>query len=249
MDKWFYYGVTHRLHTYCNPVSEEGVGELEEVLDLSPSMRVLDIASGLGEMLVGFAERHGISGVGVDLSPQFLERAKERLARATSDVDVEFVLADGAAYCAETDERFDVVMCIGASWIWEGYEGTMRAMLKAVKPGGLIVTGEPFWREDPPDEYLEIEELKAEDFTTPHEYLEQVAAMGPALLWMRAASQQEWDRYEMLQTASFDAFARENPEHPELEAVRGKLMPSKDAYLRWGRECLGFALWVWRAPA
>ncbi len=35
MDIWFYYHVTHLLHRYCNPISEEAVREMEHFLDLA----------------------------------------------------------------------------------------------------------------------------------------------------------------------------------------------------------------------
>jgi hypothetical protein len=65
---------------------------------------------------------------------------------------------------------------------------------------------------------------------------------------MRGVTEQEWDRYEMLQMASLDRFARENPDDPDLDDIRKKLLPSKEAYFRWGRFALGFAFWVLRAP-
>jgi len=40
--------VSHNLHTFWNPVSEEVMDELIWALDLKPGMRVLDIACGVG---------------------------------------------------------------------------------------------------------------------------------------------------------------------------------------------------------
>jgi SAM-dependent methyltransferase len=248
MDTWLYYDITHRLHTFCNPVSEETVAELEPRLELSASSRVLDVACGLGEMLIRFAEHHGCSGVGVDLSPYFLHRAEARKAARVPDADLRFIELDGKDYRPDPDETFDVVMCIGASWIWDGCEGTLRALMQMVRPGGLIVSGEPhFWR-SPPAEYLEAEGLQREQFASLDGNLELAERLGLSLVWMRVSSETDWDRYEMLQVASVDRFVREEPDHPDLPALLEKFTPQRHTYLRWGREHLGFAFWVFRAP-
>ena len=248
MDIWHYFDVTHRAHTYCNPVSAPTVRDLEAVLDLQPGMRVLDIASGLGEMLIGFAERHGVRGVGVELSHAFLHRAEARQAERVPDADIRFLEMKGEDYVLDDEGPFDVVMCIGASWIWNGYRGTLEALKRFVKPGGLIVVGEPYWRQSPTATYLEMEELTHDQFPTLDRYREDLAEQDLSLVWLRGVSRQEWDEFEMLQTVSFDRYAREHPDDEDLEAIRTKLRRNKEAYLRWGRDTLGFAFWVLRAP-
>ena len=33
----------------------------------------------------------------------------------------------------------DLASCIGASWIYQGHQGTLEAMKRMVRPGGLII--------------------------------------------------------------------------------------------------------------
>jgi hypothetical protein len=72
--------------------------------------------------------------------------------------------------------------------------------------------------------------------------------LGLDLVWMRTSSDQDWDRYEMTQVASFDRFARLNPDHPDLEEIGDGVRRGQEAYLRWGRNEMGFAFWVFRTP-
>jgi 2-polyprenyl-3-methyl-5-hydroxy-6-metoxy-1,4-benzoquinol methylase len=61
MDPWKYYDVTHRHHDLMNPLSGEA---LEAALDraaLPPGARVLDVACGKGNLLVGLLERGAAS--------------------------------------------------------------------------------------------------------------------------------------------------------------------------------------------
>ncbi len=248
MDIWFYYDVTHSGHVYYNPVSKSGVRELETVLELDAGRNVLDIACGMGEMLVGFAERRGIRGAGVDISPHALRRAREKKEARVPGADLTFLEMDGKDYRPGPGETFDVAMCIGASWIWGGFEGTLRALRSFARPGGLVVCGEPFFRKEPPPEYLEAEGFDRDTFFTLPENLAIAERLGLGLVWFRGSPEEEWDRYEMLQVVAVDRFRRENPDHPDLPEILKRHEPAPRNYLRWGRDCLGFALWVFRTP-
>jgi cyclopropane-fatty-acyl-phospholipid synthase len=74
-------------------------------LRLRPGMRVLDIGCGWGEALKFAAERYGVSGVGITISRQQVEFARERCR----GLPLEFRLQD----YRDVDERFDAVMSIG----------------------------------------------------------------------------------------------------------------------------------------
>ena len=248
MDIWFYFDVTHALHEFCNPIRASRVDELGAVLDLRPGMRLLDIASGHGEFLIRWSEKYDISGVGVDLSEYALARAERRRTSRIPDADVRFVHEDGAKY--QPDEPFDVVLLVGASWIWNGYAGTLEALRKLTAPGGLIVFGEPFWKQKPSDEYLAVDEdITADMFTTLAGLREHALGTGLELVWMMESSLEDWDRYEMLQAAAVDRFGRENPDHPDLDEIRKRRAHADEVYLKWGRDSCGFAIWVFRVPA
>ncbi|MHC4957652.1 MAG: SAM-dependent methyltransferase [Planctomycetota bacterium] len=245
LDKWLYYDATHATHEFCNPTDAATIDELGEVIGLRAGQRVLDIACGHAELLVRWIEQHGIRGTGVDLSPYAFKRAEQRRAERVPDADLELVHMDAAEFA--TDERFDVVSCIGASWIWNGWEGTLAALRGLVKPGGVIIAGEPFWKGDPPAEYLEADGLTRDMFPALAEYHAHAVDSGLALLWMTESTPTAWDRYEMLQAASADRFAREHPDHEDLAEIRKTRAKSDTVYLRWGREFCGFAIWAFRA--
>ena len=74
-------------------------------LMLQPGMRVLDIGCGWGEALKFAAERYGVSGVGLTISREQADYARE----LCKNLPIEIRLQD----YRETDERFDRVFSIG----------------------------------------------------------------------------------------------------------------------------------------
>ncbi|HVQ86742.1 MAG TPA: class I SAM-dependent methyltransferase, partial [Actinomycetes bacterium] len=103
--------VSHRL---LNPFSEEKLMLLGEICRLTPDHHQLDLACGKGEMLCRWAERYGMSGLGVDLSQVFLNSARERASELGVAGRVSFQQADAAEVVLPA-ASFDVVSCIGAT--------------------------------------------------------------------------------------------------------------------------------------
>lgn len=239
--------IAHTLHDYWNPIGEDGVSELLDALSLRDGMRVLDIACGAGRLLRRMGERAAIEGVGVDVSTAALERAREATSGLTSGATFRFHAVGGADF--QPEAPFDVVSLVGASWIWGGYAGTLDAMLTRVRPGGLLLLGEPYWRQPPSAEYLAADEgIESDSFTTLGGLHEALAARDLRLVRMRGSSEQEWDRYESLQSQAIDRWAAAHPHHPDRDEVIALRRRDDALYLRWGRETVGFCQFVLRAP-
>lgn len=246
MEFWRYYEVTHALHDLMNPSTGARVDEMGDALRLRSEHRVLDLGCGHAEMLLRWNERFGISGVGVDASPYHSARAIRRVEERGLAHVIEIQHGKGEAYA--TEQSFDVAACVGASWIFDGHAGTLRALTGFTRPGGAVVVGEPYWLEAPPPEYLAAEDLKQEQFHDLGGCLDVARAQGLELVWMARSTGVEWDRYEMLQAAALDAFAIENPDDPDLAALRRERRRYDESYVRWGHRCLGWALWAFRVP-
>ena len=111
------------------------------------------------------------------------------------------------------------------------------------------MSGEPYWIREPSHEYLAADGgLSRDDFTSLAGTAEIARNLGFSLVWMQASTMADWDRYEMMQLASVDEFARESPDHPDLPEIRRRVEAASRVYLRWGRETCGSALWVFRSP-
>jgi cyclopropane fatty-acyl-phospholipid synthase-like methyltransferase len=178
MDKWKYFDITHKHHVLCNVMNEEKLERFCQLLNLPKDCRVLDIACGKGEILVRLAEKYGISGVGVDLSPFAINDCKQKHHERAPETDLKFIELDGAEYQPESGELFDVAMCIGASWIFEDHIGTLRALKKMTRSGGLVIVGEPFWLKEPDGDYLEAAKMTRDSFRQHKENVYQGEEIG-----------------------------------------------------------------------
>lgn len=252
MDTWKYYDITHRDHAVCNPFSVEKLNEVIELLALPPGARVLDIASGKGEFLVRVAEVYGsgagsVRSIGVDISPYFVASARELAAARVAAAGLEFVEADAATYPIEPG-AFDLACCLGGSFALGGYLPTLRALREAVRPGGQVLVGEPYWRRDPGPAYLAWSGMSTDAFGTHAWNVEAGRAESLVPLLAYASSQDEWDRYETLQWRAAARFAEDHPDDPDVPELLERVAHAQHEYLHWGRDTLGWAIYLFGRP-
>ncbi len=248
MDMWKYFGITHTDHTVMNPMSLGKTEELIECLRLPDGGRVLDVACGKAEFLCLVAQRYELSGTGLDLSPITIERARRNVAARGLNGRIELLHMDGGEYEPEPVPMLDLASCIGASWTFKGHRGTLEALRGMVRPGGLVLVGEPFWREDPDPDYLKQTGQDAHLFGTHESNVQVGVELGLSLLYTVVSNEDDWDRYEGLQWQAAERYAAAHPDDPDVEPLLKTTRTNRDAYLRWGRDCVGWAMYLFQQP-
>lgn len=226
-----------------NPVTSSQLDMLGELCRLRPGQRHLDLACGKGEMLCRWARDFGISGIGVDLSEVFIAAARSRAEELDVAGRVTFVEGDAAEYRPE-QSAFDVVSCLGATWIGDGLTGTLELMRPAVNKGGLLLVGEPFWNEPPPDEAYAALEIPPGDYVSLAGTAERCAAAGFELVEMVLANPDGWDRYVAPHWWAIDRWVREHPDHPDVPTLRQFRDFERTGHLTYGRRYLGWGIFV-----
>ena len=240
-----YYVVAEATHELQNPTSKEKIVLLGERLGLGPESHVLDIASGRGGPALLLAETFGCSVRGVEISPDFHAVAVARTAAAGLAERVTIELGDGAAATLEP-ESYDAALCLGASFVWGSLAHTVEALAPAVRPGGFVVVGEPYWRRLPlPEEYEDRREL----WTTLEGTVTIFETSGLQVVSVIASSEDDWDGYETLHWQAVESWLAENPDDPDAPDIRARHERNKRTYLRYQRDLLGWAILVgWKRP-
>jgi SAM-dependent methyltransferase len=240
-----YHEIAEANHRILNPFTEAKLMLLGTVCRLQPEQRLLDLACGKGELLGRWAQAFGIRGHGIDLSGVFLTAARARAEELGVAAQVTFEEGDAGKAAPEAG-AFDVVSCIGATWIGGGLRGTLALMRRSLRPGGLLLVGEPYWITEPPPEAYEALKVRSDEFTSLHGTCERLAGAGVTLVEMVLADQDSWDRYVAGQWWTIDAWLRANPGHPDAGAMRRFLEDARTSYLRFGRHYLGWGVFVGR---
>jgi ubiquinone/menaquinone biosynthesis C-methylase UbiE len=111
---------------------------LVELAVLPTGARVLDVATGTGWAAMPAAPLVGPTGtvVGVDLSPEMLEYARQKVA-AAGLTNVE--LREGDAERLDfPDQSFDVVLCASSLFHMPNMHAALREWWRVLKPGGHV---------------------------------------------------------------------------------------------------------------
>jgi len=239
----WWYAVVEARHELQNPTSAGKIRLLGERLGLGPHSRVLDMAAGRGGPALLLAREFGCRITSVERAPEFAQAAARRVEAAGLGSLVEVIEADARDFEPEP-EAYDAALCLGATFVWNGIAGTVAALAPAVRPRGLVVLGEPYWRTWPlPDDY---DPPEGEDFVTLPETVEQIEATGLEVISLIASSEDDWDRYESLKWQTLDEWLAANPADPRAEEFRALGRRNRERHLRWRRELLGWAIFVGR---
>jgi cyclopropane-fatty-acyl-phospholipid synthase len=81
-------------------------------LDLKPGMKLLDVGCGWGTLVLHAAKEYGVKAVGVTLSTNQVELARERVAKANLENRIEIRLQD---YREVSETDYDAISSVGMS--------------------------------------------------------------------------------------------------------------------------------------
>jgi SAM-dependent methyltransferase len=186
----------------------------------------------------------GVVGTGIDLSRLFTEQARLRAEELGAADRVRFVHGDAAGYVS--GEKTDVAACLGATWIGGGVAGTIELLARSLRPGGIILIGEPYWRRQPPTEGVAKGCLAGSisEYLRLPELLASFRLLGYDVVEMVLADREGWDRYEAAKWLTMRRWLEANPGDEIAGEVRAQLASEPERYATYTREYLGWGVFA-----
>src|SRR3954451_14717444 len=139
MDRSDYTRIAHAGMAIMNPIPAAKLDEVLALLELPARGRVVDLGCGKGDLLARIASRYDVDAVGIDRDAQLLAEVPPGINVIVADIET-WNRGRGA---------FDLVASVGSP-------AQLSSLAGLVRPGGLVLYGNGYWRSEPSFEYLEV---------------------------------------------------------------------------------------------
>jgi len=201
---------------------------------------VLDVGCGWGSIAFALAEACETSVLAVDINAEFLARANSLAADRALIGQVEF--RDVAAN-ELVDERYDAIVCVGASQAFGTPREALARCSAMMNPNGTLLFADMVWTAEPAHEFLEFLGTDRSTFWLQSDAAVAFATAGMRILRQEVTSASSWRSYEDAIHRGRLRFA-DTLEAAEADEVRSRATQWSAAWQRWGKHCLGFVGYI-----
>jgi SAM-dependent methyltransferase len=233
MERADYTRVAHTGMPIMNPIPAAKLDEVLALLDLPARGRVVDLGCGKGDLLGRIAARYEVDAVGIDRDAKLLAEAPPGINVIVADIET-WNRGRGA---------FDLVASVGSP-------AQLSSLAGLVRPGGLALYGDGYWRREPSDEYLEALGATRDELADYAGTIRRATELGLTPLYAVTASVDDFDRYEWSWSLNGERYAVEHPDEPGVGEFLDWIRAGRRRYVELGgRDTLGFGLFLFRAAA
>lgn len=233
----FSYIATQTLNTN-SPLSEKLINLIVEKIQLQPEDEVLDVGAGKGYVIQKLIRQNQIKATIIEID--------EHLTEAIKEPRIDIVNQDARVYVTNQLLAFNGILCIGSSHIFGKYSKAIEPLIPLVKPNGFLLFGETYWKKIPQKEYLDILGISAETFLSYSDNIKLAQASGLACEFDQAVTAEDWDYFETNYVSSIESYCHQHPEDPDCSWMSIRATNMKAVYEEYGRETLGFGLYLFR---
>jgi cyclopropane fatty-acyl-phospholipid synthase-like methyltransferase len=245
LDSLDFSAIAHEGLAFMNPLAEEDVEEMIEALELEPGAHVLDLGCGKAEVLIRIVERYpDVRATGLDRSTAVLAEARRQAEERVPEARVALLEQDVREYAPEPGS-FDVVVSTGGISFRGGVGGSLAVLSGFVAPGGKLLFGEGYWREEPNAEYLVALGAAREELKDYEGTIEAAQDVGLELKRAVTTSVEDWDAYEDAWAHNGERYAEAHEGEEGVDELRKWIAAGRERYRELGgRDVLGFALFL-----
>jgi SAM-dependent methyltransferase len=240
--------IAHGGHRYYSPLGSARATALCRLFTLRPGDRVLDIGCGRAQFLLDVLAAHPARGIGVDANATFIDLAAAA-ARARGLANRATLIARPLTEAVTDRDRFAAVICMGSSQAIGTLSEALGWAWQALEPGGTALFADGYWKQPPAAAYLDALGATESEMTTHAGNAALAREAGFRVLRTMASSDDEWDDYEGLYCSAVERYVDTHPDDPDSASMAQRIRRWHDAYLRWGRDTLGFGFYFLLKPS
>ena len=233
MDRADYTRIAHTGMAIMNPIPAAKLDEVVELLDLPPRGRVVDLGCGKGDLLARIARRYDVDAVGIDRDAQLLAEVPPGINVIVADIET-WNRGRGA---------FDLVASVGSP-------AQLSSLAGLVRPGGLVLYGNGYWRSEPSLKFLQALGATRDELADYAGTVRRGEELGLTPVYAVTAGVDDFDRYEWSWSLNGERYAAAHSDEPGLGEFLEWIGAGRRRYIELGgRDTLGFGLFLFRAAS
>ncbi|MDH7516597.1 MAG: class I SAM-dependent methyltransferase [Bacteroidota bacterium] len=243
MQSTAYYDIAYSQHEIMNPLTERTLSEIGRAFLCTPSPALLDIGSGKGYAAAVFAREFGAHCTLIEPWPRWNTAARDLFARIGATDRLTIHERRAGPEDARV-EAFDVILCLGTTPVYGGFEAALNTLRPALRKDGILIVGEATLDPPVPVGYRSYILRRGWDFLTSSRMIRCIASCGYDLLWCRRSTSEEWDAYMSLQWKAVREYALAHAGEPDARAFLAYARKEQLVYFRYQRRAMDWNVLV-----
>jgi cyclopropane fatty-acyl-phospholipid synthase-like methyltransferase len=232
-------------------MSEAKADLIINILNVKSTGKVIDIGCGDGEFLTRVHKKSGAECMGLDIDPSCITLAEKKLGHQGSAENLSFRLADIQDTHLEIN-IYELAICIGSTHAFGqgevAYSNALMHMSKLVKPKGLILVGEGYWKKKPAKEYLDFIGDPVGVYNSHEKNIQLAESLGLIVLYAAISNQDEWDHVEWCFKMKAQRAVIAEPDNEKARKKLNGVQQWNKYYRKFGRTTMGFGFYLFMKP-
>ncbi len=143
-------------------------------------------------------------------------------------------------------------MCIGSTHAFgqgeAAYQNALKQMNDIVKPNGLILVGEGYWKKKPDQEYLDFIGEPVGIYNNHEQNIQQAESLDLIPMYAVTSNQDEWDHFEWCFRKKAERQVIAEPDNESAQKNLKKVREWNQYYRKYGRTTMGFGFYLYLKP-
>lgn len=242
-----FHHIAYQPLAVCNALSMERLVATAGLAGLKPGAPVMDIGCAYGEVSIHLARAFNACVTAVELDPVMAKGAEARI-KAAGLSDRIAVRQETSAAALAAQPPFDLIVAIGSTEpAGKGLRepaAVFDALAEHLTPGGALLWGDLFWKEEPPTPLRQLVETGGY-YVSHDEWQAAARTAGLEIVSAEISGDPEWATYRTGMETAIAGWLDANPDHADAPSVAATASRVKMMF-DFGAPYLGFGHYLFR---